>query len=257
MENLTHVSLGLIVLTFLASFAACFFSTLSGGGAGLILLPILLFTGLPYINALASHKLAVGFIGVGSTIRFVKEKLVNWRVVAWSAVVGIPFVIIGTRFAAIVPGETMKPIVGGTILVMVVISLFKNSAAKVFHPKSLTWKIAFIGAIILAPIAFYSGWISAGSGIFTTFLYLFLLKYDQLKATAITAAANGLFWNGVGAIAHIFMGHVIWPLAPGLVFGAILGSYAGASLGIRKGNKFLRIIFLGTAVVTGVLLFFQ
>ncbi|TVQ93328.1 MAG: hypothetical protein EA400_02735 [Chromatiaceae bacterium] len=53
---------GLILLTFAASFAACFFSSLSGGGAELILLPGLLFAGLPFINVLASHKLAVGFI---------------------------------------------------------------------------------------------------------------------------------------------------------------------------------------------------
>jgi hypothetical protein len=52
------------------------------------------------------------------------------------------------------------------------------------------------------------------------------------------------------------MGHVIWPLAPGLILGALLGSYAGASVGIKKGNRFLRIMFLGTAAVTGVLLLY-
>lgn len=256
MNHLPEISLNFILLTFLASFAACFFSTLSGGGAGLILLPILLFTGLPFINALASHKLAVGFIGVGSTLRFVREKLINRKVFIWSALVGVPFVILGTRFAASVPGDTMKPIVGGTILAMVIISFVKKSSPKIFHPKTLTWKIAIIGTIMLAPMAFYSGWISAGSGIFTTFLYLALLKYDQLRATAMTLSANGIFWNGVGAIAHIFMGHIIWPLAPGLILGAILGSYAGASFGIKQGNKFLRIVFLITAAITGAILIF-
>jgi hypothetical protein len=50
----------------------------------------------------------------------------------------------------------------------------------------------------------------------------------------MTLAANGIFWNGVGAIAHVFMGHVIWPLAPGLILGALLGSYLGASFGIKR-----------------------
>ncbi|MEN8220542.1 MAG: hypothetical protein ABFS56_30170 [Pseudomonadota bacterium] len=61
-----------------------------------------------------------------------------------------------------------------------------------------------------------------------------MLRYDQLHATA----------NGVGAIAHILLGHVIWSLAPGLIL--------GASVGIKKGNKFLRFMFLGTAALTAM-----
>ena len=64
------IDLGLVVLSALASFAACFFATLSGGGAGLILLPVLMLTGMPFTNALASNKMAVAFIGFGSGVRF-------------------------------------------------------------------------------------------------------------------------------------------------------------------------------------------
>jgi uncharacterized membrane protein YfcA len=251
-----EVGLGMVLLTFAASFAACFFSSLSGGGAGLILLPVLLFTGLPFINALASHKLAVGFIGIGSTIRYVREQLIDWRVFWWTALIGLPFVVLGTRFAAAVPGEVMKPLVGGVIIAMVLITLVRKAAPNVFDPHRLSPRLLLIGSLLMVPAAFYSGWISAGSGVFTTFIYLWLLRYDQLHATAMTLSANGIFWNGVGAVAHVFMGHVIWPLAPGLILGALLGSYAGASVGIKKGNRFLRIMFLGTAAVTGVLLLY-
>lgn len=254
MDLFQDIGLGLVLLTFAASFAACFFSSLSGGGAGLILLPVLLFTGLPFINALASHKLAVGFIGIGSTLRYVREGLIDWRVFWWTALVGLPFVVLGTRFAASVPGEVMEPLVGGVIIAMVAITLARRAAPDLFDPARLSPRLLLLGSALLIPAAFYSGWISAGSGVFTTFIYLWLLRYDQLHATAMTLAANGIFWNGVGAIAHVFMGHVIWPLAPGLIAGALLGSYLGASFGIKRGNRFLRVMFLGTAAVTGVIL---
>ncbi len=254
MDLFADSSFHLILITFIASFAACFFSSLSGGGAGLILLPVLIFTGLPFINALASHKLAVGFIGIGSSIRFIQENLINWKVFWWTALVGTPFVVLGTRFAAEIPEDIMKPLVGGTILAMVLISLVKTVSPDRFEPRPFTLKIALIGTVFLAPMAFYSGWISAGAGVFTTFLYLTLLRYDQLHATAMTLSANGILWNGVGALAHTLMGHVVWSLAPGMIIGAILGSYLGAHVGIKKGNKFLRIMFLGTATITGILL---
>ena len=58
---------------------SCFFATLAGGGAGLILLPCLILLGLPYPNALACHKITVMFLGVGSGSKFIKAKVLNYQ----------------------------------------------------------------------------------------------------------------------------------------------------------------------------------
>lgn len=251
---LPEITPALILTSFVVSFAACFFSSLGGGGAGLILLPILLFSGLPYVNALASHKLAVGFIGIGGMMRFWREKMIDGKVFWWSSLAGVPFVIWGTRFAGMVNGELMKPIVGGVILGMVALMLAQKKCASEGAALPLTWERALWGLSLLAPMGFYSGWISAGSGIFLTFFYLKRFRYSQLQATAMMLGANGIVWNGVGAVVHAFSGNVLWPLAPGLILGALLGSYAGAHVGIKKGNVFVRAMFLAMASVTGVLL---
>ena len=254
MESLPDISPGFIGFSFIASFIACFFSSLAGGGAGLILLPILLLLGLPFVNALACHKLAVGFIGIGSGYRYMKDDLVDWKIFWWTGAAGVPFVILGTLFSSSISGELMKPILGGIILAMVVISYFKKTGYLEHNPPNLSPKAWIIATLMIMPMAFYSGWVSAGSGIFTTYLYLLYFRYDQLHATAMTLSANGIFWNAIGALSHIFLGHIIWSLAPGLVAGALLGSYCGASLGIKKGNQFLRFMFLSAASVTGILL---
>jgi len=151
----------------------------------------------------------------------------------------------------------MKPILGIVGQAMVVASYFRKTDQLEHRPRPMTQHAWLLASLMLVPMAFYSGWISAAAGIFTTYLYLLYFRYDQLHATAMTLSANGIFWNIVGAIAHLFFGHMVWPLAPGLVAGALLGSYAGASLGIKKGNRFLRFVFLSAAAVTGVLLLTQ
>jgi uncharacterized membrane protein YfcA len=249
-----HISAGYILLSFAASFAACFFSTLSGGGAGLILLPILIFLDLPFINALASHKLTVGFIGFGAALRYYREGIIDKKVFWWTSLIGIPFVILGTISAAAISADIMRDTLGAVIIIMVLIYALKSSSSNHHQPVELKGKVLIIASLCMLPVAFYSGWLSAGSGIFTTFIYLYLLRYDQLHATAMTIVANGIFWNGVGAIAHCSMGHIIWPLAPGLIAGAFLGSYCGASLGITKGNRFLKVMFLISAFATGVIM---
>lgn len=254
MDAIPAINPGFMVTSFLASFVACFFSSLAGGGAGLILLPMLLLLGLPFVNALACHKLAVGFIGLGSGYRYTRAGLINWRMFWWTGLAGVPFVILGTRFAGRLSGEIMRPVLGVVILTMVVIAFLRRTDHLQHQPRYMSPILWLMASLMLAPMAFYSGWISAGAGIFTTYLYLQFFGYDQLHATAMTLSANGVFWNMIGAGSHLFLGHTVWGLAPGLVAGALLGSYCGASLGIQKGNKFLRFIFLTSASITGILL---
>lgn len=250
------MEISVILLTAAASFVACFFSALAGGGAGLILLPALIISGLPFINALASHKLAVGFIGVGSTLRYARAGLVDWQVFWWNALLGAPFVVAGTLFATALEQNLMLLLAGMFILLMAAIS-WLNKSKGLQHAPQLQRRQIIIGSLLLLPIAFYSGWISVASGVFTTLLYVYLLRFDQLHATAMTLAANGLVWNAVGAIAHLSLGHIQWELAPGLVLGALAGSYLGAAVGVKQGNKFLKTVFLLSAVVSGVVLVYK
>ena len=54
---------------FLISFFSNTFSAISGGGAGLLQLPALILSGVPYYQALASHKLATVALGIGGFIK--------------------------------------------------------------------------------------------------------------------------------------------------------------------------------------------
>ena len=44
-------------------------------------------------------------------------------------------------------------------------------------------------------------------------------------------------------------GYVQWLLAIPLVIGNMLGSYVGSHLAIRRGDRFLRAVFLGVVVL--------
>ena len=72
------------------------FSAISGGGAGLLQLPALILSGVPYYQALASHKLATVALGIGGSLRNCKS-LGNDISVAWQILIfGLPGVILGS-----------------------------------------------------------------------------------------------------------------------------------------------------------------
>ena len=79
----------------LISFFSNTFSAISGGGAGLLQLPALILSGVPYYQALASHKLATVALGIWGSLRNNKS-LGNDISVAWQILIfGLPGVIFG------------------------------------------------------------------------------------------------------------------------------------------------------------------
>ena len=80
---------------FLISFFSNTFSAISGGGAGFLQLPALILAGVPYYQALASHKLATVALGLGGSLRNYKS-LNNDIYIAWQILIfGLPGVIFG------------------------------------------------------------------------------------------------------------------------------------------------------------------
>ena len=80
----SHINQDLNILSqfiiFIISYLSNVFSSISGGGAGLIQLPALILFGLPYYKALAIHKIATVALGVGGSIRNYKNIERNYLV---------------------------------------------------------------------------------------------------------------------------------------------------------------------------------
>ena len=64
-------------LLLVISYIANTFSAFAGGGAGLIQLPMLIFLGLSFSVALATHKIASVALGIGATIRHLRSGKLN------------------------------------------------------------------------------------------------------------------------------------------------------------------------------------
>ena len=81
-----HFSLNQYIYIFFISFFSNTFSAIAGGGAGLIQLPALILTGIPYQQALAIHKLATVALGLGSSLRNYKS-LRNYLGIVWQILI--------------------------------------------------------------------------------------------------------------------------------------------------------------------------
>lgn len=244
------------VVLFVTAVVANFFSALSGGGVGLIQFPILIFLGLNFAMALATHKIASVFLGVGAILRHLKESHLERRASALIMAAGLPGVILGAALVLHAPEKPALITLGVLTTALGVYSIFKPDLGIAHTPKNWHGTGLITGMIGLFIVGFLNGSIASGSGLFLT---LWLIRYfgmDYKRAVAYTLVLCGFAWNGTGALVLGFAGDVAWDWLPALIVGSIIGSYLGSHLAIRQGNKLMKRAFEVTTILIGLKLIF-
>ena len=244
----------LIVLV--AALVANTFSALAGGGAGLIQFPVLLFLGLPFSVALATHKVASVALGIGATVRYLKEDFVQKQFALFMLIVGVPAVILGSFIAIELPDTLAKKILGMLTMSLGIYSMFQSQLGQIHAPKNQDERGLIIGGAWLFFIGFLNGSIASGTGLFATILLVRWFGFDYKRAVAYTLIVVGLFWNGVGGVTLAVISEVKWAWIPMLLIGSFVGGYLGAHLAVLKGNLWIKRGYEMVTILVGLNLLF-
>jgi len=239
-------------LLFLISLAANFFSALAGGGAGLIQLPALIFLGLPFGLALATHKVASVALGVGATIRHLRSsRLERWFAI-YILALGMPGVILGASVILQIPDRSAQIALGVLTIGLGVYSRLSPNMGQVFKPKNRHTKGMLIGGLMIFVIGVLNGSLTSGTGLFVTLWLVRWFGLDYKTAVAYTLILVGIFWNGSGAITLGLIGDIYWQWIPALIVGSLIGGYLGAHFAIIKGNRVIKVSYELITVLVGV-----
>jgi len=240
------------ILLFFISTVANIFSAFAGGGAGLIQLPVLIFMGLPFSLALATHKIATVALGVGATIRIVKEGHASWKLNLFMMSCGIPGVVLGAIFIVGIDDRVAQVSLGVLTLGLGLYSIFKpalgmNGEEKNRHPTG--WMLGGLGLLV---IGFANGALSAGTGLFATMWLVKWFGLNYKQAVAHTLIAVGLFWNASGAVTMGIIAQIHWAWLPALLLGSLLGGFLGAHMAISMGSKWIKRAYELVTIVVGI-----
>lgn len=244
------------IIVFLAAVIANTFSALAGGGAGLIQFPILIFLGLPFSIALATHKVATVALGIGATLRYLKEDLVEKKFALFMIALGIPAVLLGAFTIIHIPSQYAQLLLGLLTISLGCYSIFQQQLGQQYQPINRTKKGYIIGGGLLFFIGFLNGSITSGTGLFCTILLVRWFGMDYKRAVAHTLVIVGLFWNGIGGITLALISEVKWDWIAVLLLGSFIGGYAGAHLAILKGNKIIKRSYEIVTILIGLKLLF-
>lgn len=240
------------VILFVLSLVANAFSAFAGGGAGLLQLPLLIFLGLPFGVALATHKLASVALGVGATLRHLRQNNLERRMALFILACGLPGVMLGASFILQVPDRLAQVALGVLTMGLGVYSWLQAQLGQEHLPRNRHRHGMLIGGLVLFTIGMLNGSLTSGTGLFVTLWLVRWFGLDYQRAVAYTLVLVGMFWNGSGAIILGMLGEIRWDWMPALLLGSLLGGYLGAHLAIRKGNKAIKRVFEIVTVLVGL-----
>ncbi|MDH5547955.1 MAG: sulfite exporter TauE/SafE family protein [Gammaproteobacteria bacterium] len=243
-------------LLFFISLIANILSAFAGGGAGLLQLPALIFLGLAFSTALATHKLASVFLGIGATVRNLKEDVVEKQFVFLILASGLPGVFIGANIILNIKDNYAEAALGVLTLSLGLYSRFRPELGQKQQPIHRNLRGFSIGAGVLFLIGVLNGSLTSGTGLFVTLWLVRWFGLEYKRAVAYTLILVGLFWNGTGAATLGLLGEVAWDWLPALILGSIIGGYTGAHLAIVKGNRLIKKTYEVITIVTGLALIF-
>ena len=240
------------IFIFLISFLSNTFSAISGGGAGLLQLPALILFGIPYHQALASHKLATVALGIGGSLRNYKS-LRNDIWVAWQILIfGLPGVIFGTYIVVYISVQYLYLFLAIVSILLAFYSFLTPGLgiSSGNFKLNLVHKIRFFIFVFL--IGIMNGSISSGTGLLVTILLIRTFGMDFLRAISLTFLTVGIFWNFTGAIFLSKIGSVPSNLLIILIIGSFVGGYLGAHLSKLKGNIVIKKCFTTVCFLVGI-----
>ena len=245
------------VILFVISLIANTFSAFAGGGAGLIQLPMLIFLGLSFSIALATHKIASVALGLGATIRHLRSGKLNLRFALMILLSGIPGVFLGALAIVQIPEKTAQTALGLLTIGLGIYSWLQPSLGQKLNPKNQHLPGYSIGALVLMLIGVLNGSLTSGTGLFVTLWLVRWFGLDYRSAVAYTLVLVGLFWNATGAITLGVVSQIKWDWLPALLLGSLLGGYTGAHLAIVSGNRWIKRVFELVTIAVGLKLIFN
>jgi hypothetical protein len=238
------MELELLLLTALAGFAAGLLDSIVGGG-GLILTPAMLnlHPGLSILQAIATQRTS-SIMGTSvAAWNYLRHVSIERRIIVPACVAALAASAVGVQFAKRMDPDLLKFIVLALCVLLAVYTVLRKDLGtreeRRFDPRREAWAAAGVGAAC----GFYNGLIGPGTGTIMVFAFVSVIGLDFLKSSGVSKASNVAADLSSWTVLAL-SGFVQWLLAVPLVLGNMAGSYVGSHLAIRKGDRFIRMVFL-------------
>lgn len=234
------MELGSLLVVFIVGVLASFIGAMTGS-AGLITIPFLMFWGLPPHIAIATHKLGAAGLKLGAVAKFRKTDFIQWQYILPFSMISIVAALVGAQVLLRIDKEVLSDIVIVLLLIVLPVVFLKKEIGVVHKATSKIKQMIGYVAYFFAQVfgAFFGG----GSATIIIYLFISFFGFTIIEASA-TGMIPSLILNIVALIIFMINGIVDYEVGVSLFFGMMTGGWLGAVVAVKKGNAWVKIIFV-------------
>ena len=257
-----------VVLTAVFGVVSGVLSGMFGIGGAVVSTPAIRALGAAPLIAVGSTIPAIVPAAVSGALRYRREHLINWRVVAWTGGTGFAATIGGALASDALPGGGHPLMILTAVLVgftayrmsrpvaapepepVVAVEGLTDAAPGLVHEaagnaRTEPWRLTVIGVAAGG----ISGLLGIGGGVLMVPAFSTWARLPLKMALATSLVCVGVL-AVPGMVTHALLGHIDWLFALPLAIAVIPGARLGAHLTIRSSDRVLRLL---VGLVLGVI----
>ena len=247
-------SLGYAALALGAAVIAGIVNAVAGGGT-IVSFPVLVWLGLPPVEANVTSTVGLWPGGVSSIWGFRREFTSRTELAVWLVLPALVGGALGAFLLLHTPQENFKRIAPYLVLGATVILAFqgRSKAATVsagagkFH-----WVAAVVTTLL---ISIYGGYFGAGLGILLLITLGLLRMGDLNKRNGL----KNLYTVAIRTVAVAYFalsGRVVWPAAIVIAVGSLAGGWLGPVLQYKLGQEWMHRVIIAIGIAIGFAMLF-
>ena len=240
-----------LIIVSLASLLAGGIDSIVGGG-GLILVPALFatFPAAAPATLFGTNKSASVWGTAIATVQYSRRVQLRWAVMLPAAGAALLGSFVGAWVVTLIDPSFLRRLLPFILLAVLLYTLAKKELGRTHAPRHSQARETWLACVVGLVIGWYDGFFGPGTGSFFIFLFVRLLGYDFLNASASAKLLNVA--TNLSALAlFAFKGHVWWKIGLVMAVANVLGSLIGTRLALKHGAGFVRGVFI---VVVGALI---
>lgn len=241
------------IILIVAGIFTGFVNSIAGGGS-LIIMPLLIFMGLPSAEANGTNRVAIFIQNIFSVAGYRSKGVYVFPLAIYVAIPAVIGAIIGSNIAVDISDKLFNRILAMVMLIVMAISLFRP-ALKDIPKEIMTHRSRLMSIIMFFFLGIYGGFIQAGIGFLiiatlTSIHGLSMAKTNSIKVFVI------LCYTLAAVVVFYLEGKIRWEYGFTLAVGNSLGAWIGSRWSVGKSDRLIRLILMVMVVALSIKLWF-
>ena len=241
---MAEVSSLAVVGLVLAAFTGGFVSSIAGAG-GMIVLPCLLWAGLPPVQALATNKCQSVFGTVSSAINYFRSGQLQLAPLRATLAWALAGALAGTWLVQQLDAALLEALLPPMLILLAAYFAFSPRISDVDSPPRISARL--FAPLVGGGLGVYGGFFGPGMGLISAAAFSGLRGFNMRRATASTKPVV-LATNFASMTVFVLGGHVVWSLVAAMAVAQIIGARLGSGLVINRGTALVRPVIVVTTV---------